>query len=219
MLLIVSTVLIMLATAYAQYRNGLFSSFAMLFKVIASGIVAFNVFEPIADALESSFQQNALAGCEDFLALIIVFGLTLFLLRLASNYLAPEMIEEHGTVQFLGAGAVGFITGYVVAGFLVCAMETLPIDERFFDFEPRVASEKPWRSFFPPDRAWIAIVRHAGAVPLGWKEPSDGDDRYETFDRHGTFELRYARYRRSTETRPSMKYQGEFDIELGKKGR
>ena len=35
------TLLIMLATAWAQYRNGLFSSVAMLFKVIVSGVVAF----------------------------------------------------------------------------------------------------------------------------------------------------------------------------------
>lgn len=219
MFIIVGTFLIMLATAWAQYRNGLSSSFAMLFMVIASGLVAFNFFEPMADGMESSFQQNALAGCEDFLALIILFSLTLGLLRWATNYLAPEMIEQHGTVQLFGGAAVGFVTGYFIAGFLLCAMQTLPLDERFLDFEPRVVGEKPYRSLYPSDRVWIALMRHAGSTPLAWKENAHAElpqDRYETFDRAGTFELRYLRYRRGSETRAPLKYQGEFDVELGK---
>jgi hypothetical protein len=219
MFILIGVLLIILATAWAQYRNGLFSSFAMLFKVLVSGLVAFNFFEPIANSLEPSFQGNALVGMEDFFALIGVFSVTLLVLRVVTNRLAPEMIEENGKLQFLGASGVGFITGYFVAGFLVCAMETLPLDEQFLDFEPRTASEKPSRSVYPPDRVWIALMRHAGAVPLSWKEDPNAEvpqDRYMTFDRFGTFELRYARYRRSTETRPPMRYQGEFDVELGK---
>ena len=55
--------------------------------------------------------------------------------------------------------------------------------------------------------------RQAGAYALhGKEEDPQGPtmyDRYSTFDRHGTFELRYARYRRTLETR------GEFVLVIG----
>ena len=77
-----------------------------------------------------------------------------------------------------------------------------------------MASESPFRRILPSDRAWIAMMQHAGAVPLSGKEDPDAEapeDRFVTFDRFATFELRYTRYRRA-----SMKYRGEFDVELGK---
>jgi hypothetical protein len=66
-------------------------------------------------------------------------------------------------------------------------------------------------------------MRHAGAYPLSGTEDNpeaeSAFDRSATFDRHGTFELRYQRYRRHTASRPApMPYQGEFDREL-KRGR
>lgn len=217
MLLIVATVIIMLAAGWAQYRNGLFSSIYLFFAVLISGLVAFGFWEPLADLVDQSLQRNARAvqGCEDFLVLCILFGASLFLMRLGHQYLAPEMIDEHGTLQHLGAAAVGLLTGYFVAGFLACAVQTLPLDERFLDFEPRAANESGIRSMFPPDRVWLALMRNASQTPFGWKE-----DKFEggpvVFDREGTFELRYLRYRRSTETRPALPYAGEFDRELGK---
>ena len=211
-MLLVATVLIVLAVGYSQYSNGLFSSVAMLLKVVLSGMVAFNYCDPIADALDPILGQGQLAGCEDFLVLTSLFSLSLLVLRITTNYLAPDMITEHGYLQFVGASCVGFITGYLVAGFLVCAIQTLPLDERFLDYEPRSASESPLRTLIPPDRVWLSLMRHASAVPLA---PASTDDS-KTFDQHATFELRFLRYRRGFEGKGPMPYQGEFDIELGK---
>jgi len=212
------SIVVILAVAYSQYSNGLFHAVAMLVAVLLSGLMAFNLWEPAADVLELSLQRGSLAGCEDMLALTLIFGVTLFLLRLAIfNYLAPELIEQHGHLQFLGAGAVGLLTGYLVTGFLVCVMETLPLDEHFLGFEPRSDAEGALRSFLPPDRVWLAMMRQAGRSSFSWKEdptPPEPSDRFLTFDRYGTFEMRYARYRRNTEARGPMPYMGEFDREL-----
>jgi uncharacterized membrane protein required for colicin V production len=231
-MIVVATLLIMLAGAYAQYRNGLFTSVAMLIMVFISGLVAFGFWEPIADFLDRVFQNNALAGCEDMIALTLLFSVTLFALRMATNYIAPDLIDEHGALQHLGGAAVGLVTGYFVAGFLICAMQTLPLDERFMDFQPRgyddasgnlkaEPNEPPYRSIFPGDRVWLALMWRAGIAPLSWKEDPEmagapAEERYLTFDRKATFELRYLRYRRSTETRGPLPYFGEFDRELGK---
>ena len=64
-------------------------------------------------------------------------------------------------------------------------------------------------------------MRHAGAYPLAWTEDNEDAesafDRWATFDREGTYELRYARYRRFTEKRQPLTYQGEFERQLGKR--
>src|SRR5205823_106556 len=132
-MLIAATILIMLGAGHTAYRNGLFTSVAMLMMVLISGLIAFGFFEPLADLLELAFQQNvrALAGSEDFLVLAVLFAVPFWLMRLAYQWLAPEMIDEHGHLQHVGAGVVGLVTGYLVAGFLICAMQTLPLDERF----------------------------------------------------------------------------------------
>lgn len=216
-MLVIATIVIMLATAYAQYRNGLFTSVAMLMMALISGLVAFGFWEPLADLLDMAFQQNlrVIHGTEDFLVLTLLFGLSMFGLRIAHQKLAPEMIDEHGALQHFGGAGVGLITGYFLAGFLTCAMQTLPLDERFLDLEPRVPGEQGVRSIVPPDRVWLALMRHASAMPFGWKE-----DKLEggpvQFDRGATFELRYLRHRRTTESRPAFPYLGEFERELGK---
>ncbi len=225
MWIMTTALLIMLGTAYAQYRNGLFSSFAMLIMVLISGLVAFGFFEPLADLLDPVFQNNALSGCEDMIVMVLLFAATLFVLRLATTYLNTEMIDEHGHLQHLGAMAVGLLTGYFLAGFLICAMQTLPLDVDFLGFEPREANEvndRPYRPFYPPDRVWLSMMRQASAGSFSWKDERDPKteaavDRYVTFDREGTFELRYMRYRRNTETRPALPYFGELDRELGRK--
>jgi hypothetical protein len=191
----------------------------MLITVFISGVVAFGFWEPIADFLDPIFQNNSLAGCEDMIALTLLFSISLFALRLAINHLNPDLIEEHGTLQHFGGAAVGALMGYFVAGFLVCVLQTLPLDERFMDFEPRSATEPAYRSFFPGDRVWLALMRHAGAGPVSWKmddpDAATAVDRYGTFDRNATFELRYMRYRRGFQGGPPMPYVGEFDRELG----
>src|SRR5262245_52330615 len=106
-MILVATIVIMLACGWAQYRNGLFTSIGMLIMVLISGLVAFGFWEPIADFLDPVFQNNALAGCEDMIALVVLFSVTLFVLRLITSFLNPDMIEEHGHLQHFGAAGVG----------------------------------------------------------------------------------------------------------------
>jgi hypothetical protein len=218
-MLLFATIVIMLAAAWAQYRNGLFTSVALLMMVLVSGLVAFGFWEPLADLLDIAGQQNlkAMAGTEDMVVLVVLFCVTFGLLRLAYTYLAPEMLDANGKLQHLGAAALGLVIGYFVAGFLICALETLPLDQNFLDFEPRTAGEPGWRSVFPPDRVWLSLMRQASGGSFRWKEDrTDPDGGPVVFDREGTFELRYLRYRRTTEARSAMPYFGEFDRELGR---
>ena len=223
MLLAVLTLIIMLLVGYAQLREGLSTAFIMCCNVFLSGLVAFNFWEPIATAMEPNVGA-VLHGYEDAIVMILLFCLTLGALRSATNFLSRTQIRFPEAVQQGGGAVFGLLTGYLISGFLICLMQTLPWHENFMNFNPRLEGESSLRRILPPDRVWLAIMHRAGAYTFSNDEDSksagkysSGDryiDKYRTFDKYGTFEQRYWRYRRYGDNREPTKYFGEFEQEL-----
>jgi hypothetical protein len=224
MLLGVLSVIITLAAGYALFREGIFTAFCMMFNVFMSGIVAFNFWEPLARMLEPPLSGSFLQGFEDFLILIALFSLTFGFLRTTTNYIANNLIEYAPSVQSGGAAVCGLVSGYLMAGFLVCALQTLPWHKNFMGFDATYqgGSQSAFRRVLPPDRVWLALMYRAGAYALN----SDEDPRYSnapslfdknfTFDKFGTFEMRYEQYRRFSDGQGGEPptYSGELDMEL-----
>lgn len=215
------TLVVMLVVAVAMYRNGVFSSFVMTIEVVIAGIVAFGSWEPVADELDALFQDGAMAGYEDCIALTTLFVVALIVLRMVANRINVDRIDFNYAAEQIAGPAIGLVTGYLVAGFLICVFQTLPVEDHFLGFTTRSDEEPRLRSYLPPDRVWLALMRYAGAHPLAWQEENpDGEtpfDRWATFDRLGTFELRYERYRRHPEGREPRAYPGDFEDQLGRK--
>jgi hypothetical protein len=187
------TFAIMLVVAYSFFREGLLTALTMLVNVFVAGLVAFNFWEPIASAVEPSFEGSLLAGYEDSLCLFALFTLTLGALRVVTNNLANSELKLPALAQQIGALSVALLTGYLLAGFLVCMVQTLPWGEKFLGFEATADADAPkLRRFMPPDRVWLALMHRAGAGPLSQTEAT-------TFDPEGSFEMRYAKLRRTKE--------------------
>ena len=205
MLLGFLTVLIMFIIAYSFWREGPLTAFAMCCNVLLAGVVAFNFWEPIADVLEPAFAGSFLEGTEDLLALMALFCLTLMFLRWITNTLASTHMEYPILLYRGGSVLSGLLTGYLLAGFLVCAFQTLPIQRDFLGFEPYKPGQSAARRFLPPDRVWLAMMHRLSVNGLWTGEKSE-------FDRNGTYELRYLRYRRFEEQgKKPEKWQGEIE--------
>jgi uncharacterized membrane protein required for colicin V production len=217
-MLTIATILIMLTVASAGFREGVFTELTMLVNVILAGLLAFNFFEPLSQWAEPALQGTLLDGVQDFFFLVLVFALSLGILRLITNNLAFYQIDMNPLVRQLGGGIVGLVIGYLASGFLISAMETLPLHHHFLGFQPRSVTESGFRRFMPPDRVWLALMRHAGAYPFA-KHPDNvlaesPYRRYPTFDRGGSYELRYLRYRRYDDSGQTMPYFGELDRDV-----
>ena len=217
------TIVIMLAVAYAYLREGMFTACAMCINVFAAGLVAFNFWEPLADFLDPLLSENFLAGYEDSLCLVFLFCITLGLLRLATNNMAHKEIEYPPALLRGGAAAFGLVTGYLVAGFLVCVLQTLPWHQNFMGFQYEHSKDSPVpfaRKYLPPDRVWLALMHRAGAYAFANYEdervydPQSPYERYLTFDRSSNFELRYGRYRRYDDAGNHKPYQGEAEAKV-----
>jgi uncharacterized membrane protein required for colicin V production len=220
-MLLILSIVVVLIVAGSQYRNGIFTSATMLIQVLLAGLVAFGLWEPLADELDGLMQTGRLAGFEDCMALTGLFAGALLGLRLITNRINKEPFDFNPIAQQFGGPAIGLITGYLVSGFLICVLQTLPLDEEFLGFTPRRPDESNLRSYFPADRVWLAMMRRAGAYPFAWAEDNPNVDspfdRWATFDRAGTFELRYLRFRRHAPGREPVDYRGEFGRELARK--
>src|SRR5262245_823244 len=192
-MLVFLTVAVTLAVAYASLREGLLTAITGLVNVVLAGVVAFNFYEPVAAELEGMLQGSFLAGFEDALALFILFVVPLAILRVVCNNLASHELELPALFQQIGAVAVSAVTGYLLAGFLVCVFQTLPWGQQFLGFDWGADSASPKaRSLVPPDRVWLGLMHRAGTAALSQEGST-------TFDPEGTFELRYARLRRFKE--------------------
>jgi hypothetical protein len=220
MFLTILTILVILALAYAYSAEGLFTGALMCINIFVAGLIAFNFWEPIAGALESPLANTFLAGFEDFLTLIGLFVISLAALRIAANSIVNIRIRFPPVAQQLGGAAFGLLAGFFLSGFFLCSLQTLPWHRNFLGFEATSKSEG-LRKILPPDRVWLALMHRAGAYAFnrGYEDPKFADspkltERYYTFDKYGSFELRYARYRRFEENGQPLNYGGEFANDL-----
>jgi uncharacterized membrane protein required for colicin V production len=188
-MLVLFTLLVMILVAYAGLRNGLLNALAMVVNIVIAGLVAFNFYEPLANELEMNTIRSFLEGTDDALALTLLFGITLAVLRVTVENLVPSELDLPALAQQISTGLVGLFAGYLLAGFLVCVWQTLPIEEKFLGFDHTVTAEAgPARRFLPPDRVWLSMMNYAGQGPL-----AQSNSTY--FDPEGSFSLRYARRR------------------------
>ncbi len=197
MLLGFFTVAIMLACVYAFWRQGVLPAFAMAVNILLAGLIAFNFFEWLAEQLDGMLADSFLHRYEDSFCLVALFCLTLAFLRWASNELIHAVLDYHPAVQQGGAVLFGLMAGYLVAGFMLCVAQALPMDEHFMNFEARIDPESrgaKLRRVMPPDRVWLALMHRASKETFVWGEES------VPFDADGSFELRY-RERRAAEAK------------------
>src|SRR5262249_17133285 len=186
------SILVMLLVAYAHWREGIFTAFCTLVNIFFSGLICFMFFEPLADELEPLMKSMGAEGYEDSLAMVALFAITLGILRVVTNNLANTELEFPAPITKGGGALLGLLSGYLVAGFLVCVLQTLPWHENFLQFEAKVESSDrstPIRRLLPPDRVWPAL----GAVPMSCAGRAPLPPRCE-------FGCRYARSRRSNDT-------------------
>ncbi|HEX5271106.1 MAG TPA: CvpA family protein [Gemmataceae bacterium] len=201
------SLLVIGAVCYAFWREGPLTGFAMCINILIAGVLAFNFWEPIADQLGPAFDDTFAKGIEDCVALMLVFLPVLMLLRWLCNAIAPTYLEYPPALYRGGAVVCGLVAGYLLSGFLVCAIQTLPLQREFMGFEPYKAGDShPMRKFLPGDLVWLAMMNRLSGAAL-----SAGEER---FDPRANFELRYARYRRFTLSdkgeEKTIEYRGEL---------
>jgi hypothetical protein len=142
--------------------EGAWGAAAVFLSVVFAGLIAMNFFEPLSNLLESMLGSDW-SFRFDFISLLVLFGVSVFLLRLMSEKIAPGFIAVHGRLYDVCRFTFAAMTGYVTAAFLLAALHTAPLPREFLGFTPE---RKNLFGFTAPDREWLGFVQYASEKSL-----------------------------------------------------
>ncbi|HXY33915.1 MAG TPA: CvpA family protein [Planctomycetaceae bacterium] len=136
--------------------EGAWGAAAVFLSVIFAGLLAMNFFEPLANLLQANVSEDW--GYRfDFISLMVLFALGVFLLRLMSEKIAPNFIAVHGRLYDVCRFGFALMTGYVTMAFVLAALHTAPLPREFLGFTPE---RKNFFGVTAPDREWLGFVQY-----------------------------------------------------------
>ena len=121
---IVITVAI-IVLAFVGWKLGLLKSLLIVVGVIAAGIVAAQVSEPLAGALTGSVGTDSIAT----VAAYGIIGAVVFILVQIAGYLMRTTLDKAklGWADSWGGGALGAVGGFLLGALLVVALARLAV--------------------------------------------------------------------------------------------
>ena len=202
--------IILAAVTWCVASEGAWGAGLTFVSVLLAGLLAMNYFEPVAGWLES-FDRTSIAWSQrtDIIALVGLFAVFVFLLRLMTDRLAPTFMLIQSLAYEIGRWSLGLATGYLTMAILLTALHTAPFPRTVTaagveEFIPGFRAER--RNFFnavAPDRQWLGFVQYVSRRSLPRGRVFDGP-RFSAGDYQDTaaapqywpsFPIRYARRR------------------------
>lgn len=119
---------LILGMTYALMGEGLTGAALMFFDVLFGAVIAFNFYEPLAALLAANL--GFLSGFADTLCLLLLFSVSVLLLRLTTETLAPAMGRYPAPVYHIGRIAFGLAASVVTMAIVVLALECAPVHKK-----------------------------------------------------------------------------------------
>ncbi len=146
--------------AYTWGTRGFFSGLLHLICVVVAGAIALAFWEPVAHfIMKNSPRSGFLAPIESAawaLSLLVIFGVSLALLRTGMDKIAPANMILDKTSDFVGGLVCGALSGLITAGLLVIGANTLWMGESMFGYK-RVNWNQATRSLESDSKLWVPV--------------------------------------------------------------
>jgi hypothetical protein len=161
--------LILALVTWNVASEGAWGAAALFLCVVFSGLISMNFFEPLANYLET-WTGPDWGPRLDFVSLMVLFGGSVFLLRLLAERLVPSFIAVEGRLYDVCRFGFAVMTGYVTIAFLLAALHAAPLPRDFLGFTPE---RKNFFGMTAPDREWLGLVQYISEKSMRSSE----DDR------------------------------------------
>ena len=186
-----SIVVLILGMTYALTSEGLWGAALMFFNALFAGLIAFNFYEPLAALLAEKVEF--LSGFADALCLLVLFVVSLLMLRLTTETIAPTMVRFPTPLYHIGRFAFAFAGSAVTMAIIILAFEVSPVDKKVLG-SITYDSKPPFGQGL--DRGWLAFFQYStGYVFADYKgfEGRSPDNEFGTaraFDPDGDWLVR-----------------------------
>jgi hypothetical protein len=152
-------VALILGLTWALVSEGLWGAALMFFNVVFSAMLAFNFYEPLAVLVDST---GIGWGFSDTLCMLGIFSISVTLLRLTTETLAPAQVRFPDPIYQIGRIAFGLGGACVTMAVIILAFHAAPVHKKIFqvvDYE----SKPPFGMGF--DHAFLNFFqRETGSV-------------------------------------------------------
>lgn len=144
---------LILGMTYALMSEGLWGAALMFMNTLFAGLIAFNFYEPLAALLSQNV--DAMSGYADTLCLLVLFTVSLLLLRLTTESIAPSMVRFPTPVFHIGRVFFALAGSMVAMSILLLSFHTSPVHKKIFgsiDYDKRPpfgqGLDHKWLAFF-----------------------------------------------------------------------
>jgi hypothetical protein len=155
------SIAIILGLGYLWVTRGFFSALLHLGCVIAAGAIAFALWEPLSLLLLSKAPSSGfltfIGDAAWGLGLALPFVISLALLRLGIDKVAPANIIVDDMFDSIGGGVCGAAIGLITAGMFVLSTSFLRVPTAFFGYQPVQMATKG--NFEIQENLWIPVDR------------------------------------------------------------
>jgi hypothetical protein len=171
-------------------KSGLWSNTITLVNILTAGLLATNYFEPLADFFEKL--EPSWAYVWDFLAIWLIFGIAISVLRTITDYMSQIKVRFFVPVEKAGGIVMALWASWIMVCFTTMTLHTAPLARNFLDgsFAPTPTAKMLWLG---PDQVWLGWVHRESKGPLSrLGKPAP-------FDAGGEFILKYGNRREEFE--------------------
>lgn len=166
---------LVLGLTYALTSEGLWGAALMFFNVVFAGMITFNFYEPLADLVDKTGLKW---GFSESLCILLLFSVSVLLLRLTTESLAPAMVRFPMPIYQAGRFVFGLGGACVTMAIIILAHEAAPVSKKVYkaivyDTKP------PFGLGF--DHQWLGFFQfETGAVFVQYSNAGQPDP-YRTF--------------------------------------
>lgn len=160
MFFILLVFILVMAIAFFQVIQGIFSALIMTLLTILSAMLAFNFYEPLAMQLVQSMPDSNPMYIYAA-SLMTIFFVSLLLLRTAFDMVITSDAGFGIWTNRIGGGVLGIISGMIIVGVFAVAVQMLPWSGRVMGYRPFDNDLKRDSSLAPfyPDRFVLGMVK------------------------------------------------------------
>ena len=115
---------------YALMSEGAWGAALMFFNALFASLITFNFYEPLAQIIVSNAGEGIVASFADSVSMLLLFIVSLLLLRLATESLTPSMVRFPTPIYHLGRVVFGFGGAVITIAILLLAYQAAPVQKK-----------------------------------------------------------------------------------------
>ncbi|WP_435010971.1 hypothetical protein P12x_002261 [Tundrisphaera lichenicola] len=176
---------LVLGMTYALMSEGLWGAALMFFNALFAALISFNFYEPLAQLIVNNVGSEMVGNFSDSLSMMAIYIVSLLLLRLATESIAPTMVRFPTPVYHLGRVVFAAGASLVMIAMLLLAYQASPVQKKMLG-----VMDYKYKPFYGErfDRDFLAFFQYTTGYTFARNGVGDPDPSGEFRDRPMLFD-------------------------------